>query len=337
MPPTKHNRPDPPQKNEVSHGHFAFKVVSKQAGLRLDLCLAQHMKPLSRSYAGVLVSQGMVLVDGHPRKPGYKLKEGQVITGDIPEPEPIDCVAQDIPLDIIHEDGDLIVINKNAGMVVHPAPGHTSGTLVNALLYHCPDIKSIGGWLRPGIVHRLDKDTSGILVVAKNAKSHNALSDDFKTRNIEKQYLALVYGKPSHDHGRIDLPIGRHPLDRKRMSTKTNAGRSALTLWKIKERYQGGSLMALDLKTGRTHQIRTHLKAIGHPVLGDPVYFIKGLKKHLAAQNRKGWQAVKNINRQMLHARRISFCHPKTRERVSFKADLPEDMKALIAVFKDAK
>ncbi len=332
----KRNSSHPSTVKEDPSNHIAFSVIPGQSGERFDVCVSKSIAPLSRSHATTLISKGLITVDGHIKKPGYRLKAGQMVTGKIPAPESIDCKPENIPIDIIHEDDDLIVINKNAGLVVHPAPGNESGTLVNALLYHCPDIKSIGGKLRPGIVHRLDKDTSGVLVAAKNSQTLVALADAFKERKTEKQYLALVYGNPTVDHGKISLPIGRHPGDRKKMSTKSHLGRSALTLWRVKERYHGGCFLSIDIKTGRTHQIRTHCKAIGHPIIGDPVYFNKGDKKQLAVSNKKVWKTVMNINRQMLHARRISFDHPATQKRVSFTAEIPGDMGSLIAAFRES-
>jgi 23S rRNA pseudouridine1911/1915/1917 synthase len=239
-------------------------------------------------------------------------------------------VAEPLPLDILYEDPHLLVVNKAAGLVVHPAAGHASGTLVHGILYHCPDLEGIGAEKRPGIVHRLDKDTSGIMVVAKNARAHDDLSRQFKARSIEKHYLALVVGSPKADNGRIDLPIGRHPVERKKMSARSRRGREALTLWQVRERFIGATLIDVELKTGRTHQIRVHCQAMGFPILGDPIYGRKGAAKQITAGN-PAWQAVfQSAARQMLHAHRLGFKHPADDRPLSFEAPLPADMADLL-------
>jgi 23S rRNA pseudouridine1911/1915/1917 synthase len=222
------------------------------------------------------------------------------------------------------------VINKPAGMVVHPAAGHSTGTLVHGILYHCPDLEGIGAEKRPGIVHRLDKDTSGLLVVAKNARAHHDLSRQFKARSILKHYLALVAGYPKTAGGRIDLPVGRHPVERKKMSTRSTRGREALTLWHVRERLAGATLLDIELKTGRTHQIRVHCQAMGFPIVGDPVYGRKGAIKQMTAGNADLQAALKNAKRQMLHAHRLGFNHPVDGKALSFEAPLPEDMASLL-------
>lgn len=305
--------------------------------MRLDALLALRLDHCSRSYAAQLIRQGHVRVDGLACKPSYQVKIDEAITGQWPASEPLEhLIAEPIPLDILYEDQHLIVVNKPPGLVVHPAAGHASGTLVNALLHHCPDLEGIGGEKRPGIVHRLDKDTSGILVVAKTAQAHQALSTQFKSRSIQKQYLALVYGDPQGDHGMVDLPIGRHPVDRKKMAILESGGREALTLWQVMERYQSASLMRLDLKTGRTHQIRVHCKAMGHPIVGDCVYGGRRHLARLAKSNPRLHRAVRLTKRQMLHAHRIGFIHPASADFQSFQAPLPEDIGAVMAAFKDS-
>jgi 23S rRNA pseudouridine1911/1915/1917 synthase len=274
-----------------------------------------------------LIRNGYTHVDGSNRKPSYKVKLNEQIECRLPPPEPIELAAEPLPLDVVFEDRHLIVLNKPPGMVVHPAAGHPGGTLVNALLYHCPDLEGIGGQKRPGIVHRLDKDTSGVLVVAKTDLAHHELSRQFKARKIRKHYLALVYGLPEDDRGQIDLPIGRHPKERKKMSTVSTSGREALTIWRVKERFAGATLLEIDLKTGRTHQIRVHCTSMGHPIVGDNVY---GRRPRLAKENAPLYAILKTAKRQMLHALRLGFTHPVTAETLHFNAPLPEDMQTII-------
>ncbi len=237
---------------------FEFSVAPQDAGMRLDAFAAGHLPDCSRSYAALLIRKGWISVDTIARKPSYKVKVHEQVRADLPEPQPVDLVAEPMDLDLLFEDESLIVVNKPAGLVVHPAAGHPSGTLVNGLLCHCPDLEGIGGERRPGIVHRLDKDTSGVIVIAKTTLAHHELSRQFKARSIRKQYLALVHGVPKQAHGTIDLPVGRHPVDRKKMSTVSRSGREALTLWRVKEQFPEAALLEVDLKTGRTHQIRVH-------------------------------------------------------------------------------
>ncbi len=310
------------------NGSFHFAAETIDAGLRLDRLVAAHVSSLTRSQAAGLIQQGRITVNDRPKKPGYRVQAADRIAGSIPEP--IDVVArpQPLDLDILHEDEDMVVINKSAGMVVHPAPGHATGTLVNALLYHCPGIGPIGGELRPGIVHRLDKDTSGVLVVAKNAAAHAHLAAQFAARGIRKIYLAVVYGEMTADSGVIALPIGRHPVDRKRMSTRSRKPRAAETRWKVRERFEGLTLLELNLKTGRTHQARVHCAAVNHPILGDPVYggrhTGRGLPAAIGAH-------LRQIKRQMLHAWQLTCIHPSRLAPVFFEAPLPQDMNLLLA------
>jgi 23S rRNA pseudouridine1911/1915/1917 synthase len=246
----------------------------------------------------------------------------------------VDYSPEFILIEIIYQDDQIVVINKPPGLVVHPAPGHADGTLVNALLHHCPDLGAIGGEVRPGIVHRLDKDTSGTMVIAKNSAAHEELSRQFKAREVEKKYLALVYGTPQSDTGSVRLPIGRHPVDRKRMSTTTRKGRDAETTWQVCERFPGITLLELNLKTGRTHQIRVHCAAIGHPVVGDPVYRPRKLFADsgslLAEIPPPVVSALKSISRQMLHAWRLSFTHPSEKILLAFESPMPPDMADVI-------
>lgn len=315
-------------------GTFSFQVKASEKQIRLDALIAKRIPELSRSYAAELIRSGRITIGGAAHKAGYRVRTGEIVNGTIPAPDPIDLVASDLPLEILHEDADIIVVNKSAGMVVHPAAGHATDTLVNALLHHCADLAGIGGKARPGIVHRLDKDTSGILVVAKNDEAQINLSEQFKARTVSKTYLAVVGGVPSGSSGHIDLPLGRHPRDRKKMSTTTRKGREAITLWRVKERYTAAALLEIDLKTGRTHQIRVHCAAMGHPVLGDSVY---GRNKALR-QPVRGKPAlmriVSAVQRQMLHAARLSFRHPVSGEQLTFEAPMPRDMTALVEEFR---
>ena len=315
----------------------AFTIIAGTAdhNRRLDAVVAAHLPECSRSLAASLIGHKKILVNDQPKKPGYRVKSGEHILVWIPEPEPPEYKPEPIPLHILYQDRDIVVLNKQAGLVVHPAPGHGSGTLVNALLYHCPDLKGIGGEIRPGIVHRLDKDTSGTMVVAKNADALEALASQFKDRTVKKKYLALVYGEFKKDTGSIDLHIGRHPVHRKQMSTTTRKGRHAVTSWRVLERFQDITLLELTLKTGRTHQIRVHCSTMDHPIIGDPIYRPRKLLKIL---NQKAGRLpdriirlLKAVPRQMLHAWQLGFKHPCTDERLSFESPLPDDMAELMA------
>ncbi len=301
---------------------------------RLDAVVASHLPDCSRSLAANLIGNHQILVDNLPKKPGYRVKSGEKISIRMPDPEPVEYQPEPIPLDILYQDNDLVVLNKPAGIVVHPAPGHSSGTLVNALLYHCPDLEGIGGAIRPGIVHRLDKDTSGTLVVAKNAKALEGLAQQFKERSVSKKYLALVHGEFANDTGTIDLPIGRHPVHRKQMSTTTRKGREAVTMWKVLKQFQYITFLELTLQTGRTHQIRVHCAAIDHPIIGDPIYRSGRLFKNLMEKASRLPTGIidplKSIDRQMLHAWQLEFRHPRTDEPMSFESPMPADMRELL-------
>ena len=306
---------------------FHLKVGLSDTGGRLDAFVAARIATLTRSQAAVLIQKEMISVNNQVKKPGYRVRARDEIHGIIPPPVRLALIPELLDLDILYEDDDLILINKPPGMVVHPAPGHASGTLVNALLHHCPEIGPIGGEIRPGIVHRLDKDTSGILIVAKNAAAHAHLSAQFASRSIRKKYQAIVYGEVENDYGVVDFSIGRHPVDRKRMSISSRNPRAAETRWCVQERFNGLTLLDLDLKTGRTHQARVHCAAIGHAIVGDPVYAGRRAGKSLA---RSLYALTRQANRQMLHARRLTFTHPTGGARVTYEAALPEDMTRLL-------
>ena len=312
---------------------FSIRVKLSDEGKRLDVLLASLLSDCTRTFVAGLISDEHVQVDGRPKKPGYRVKSGENISGTIPLPVPVEFKPEPIPINIVYEDDHIVVVNKQPGLVVHPAPGHFSGTLVNGLLYHCPNLGGIGGELRPGIVHRLDKDTSGTLVVAKNDAAHTNLSRQFKSRKVKKDYLALVHGNMKSPTGSIKLPIGRHPVDRKRMSTVSPRGRAAETQWKTREKFQGFALLEVHLKTGRTHQIRVHCSDMHHPIVGDKVYGPRKPEKTITRdhqQSEKILQILKSVRRQMLHAWRLGFRHPHTGEAVSFESPLPEDMAAII-------
>jgi len=312
---------------------FSIRVRPSDAGKRLDVLVAGLLADCTRTFAAGLIAAQHVRVDGRPKKPGYRVKPGENISGAVPPPVPVEFRPEPIAIDILYEDDHIVVVNKQPGLVVHPAPGHFSGTLVNGLLYHCPNLGGIGGELRPGIVHRLDKDTSGTLVVAKNDAAHTNLSRQFKSRKVEKEYLALVHGHLKSTTGSIKLPIGRHPVDRKRMSTVSPRARTAETQWKIIEQFQLVALIEIHLKTGRTHQIRVHCAAMHHPVVGDKVYGPRKPDKTWARgrlQSDKILQILKLIERQMLHAWRLSFRHPHTGKAVTFESPLPKDMEVII-------
>ena len=288
-----------------------LSVSESDAGRRLDGFLASTIPELSRSRIQNLCDGGKVLVDGKKAKKNLRLSGGELITVDIPEPEPVELVPQDIPLDIIYEDDCLLVINKPKGMVVHPAPGHPDGTVVNAVMYHCGgSLSGIGGELRPGIVHRIDKDTSGLLVVAKNDMAHAGLAAQLKDKSLSRIYEAIAVGRIRDDSGRIDAPIGRSLRDRKKMAVGGAAAREAATRYEVVARYSGYTHVRCSLETGRTHQIRVHMAYIGHPLAGDAVY---------------GYGAGKTgLDGQCLHAGKIRFIHPKTGEAMTFECPLPQ-------------
>jgi 23S rRNA pseudouridine1911/1915/1917 synthase len=284
-------------------------LVADQSGERLDVFIARSLPGLTRSRVKKLIEDGHVTVAGERAKASLRLEPGQRVAVDVPAARDPSAEAEAIPLDILYEDSDLLVINKPPGMTVHPSPGHESHTLVNAILAHCDDLSGIGGVLRPGIVHRLDRDTSGVILVAKNDAAHNGLARQLKERLVEKTYLALVEGTPKPAEGVIDAPIARDPKNRQRMAI-VEGGRDSVTAYRVVERFPGYALVEARPRTGRTHQIRVHLAAIGHPIAGDRIY----------------GHAARDLPRQFLHAWRIVFTHPHTGERVEFEAPLPPDL-----------
>ena len=301
--------------------------------MRLDLFLVRRHLALSRSQVRKAIEEGRVLVNGFSTKTGQRLKKGARVEMWQPGPQPSELLPEPMDLSILYEDAALLVLDKPAGLVVHPAAGHREGTLVNALLYHCRDLSGIGGVLRPGIVHRLDKDTSGLMVVAKTDRVHRELSDQFKERRVKKTYQALVWGEMPEEAGLIDLPIGRHPVERQMMSTRSRRGREAITRWEIRERFGSVTLLDVFIETGRTHQIRVHLHAIGHSVVGDPVYGKAKGNREITDQQLKA--RFKTMNRQALHARNLRFFHPVRQVELEFSSPMPEDMAALCRVLRN--
>jgi 23S rRNA pseudouridine1911/1915/1917 synthase len=296
---------------------------------RLDQFVAATLPGVSRASAQRLIETGDVLVNGVAAKPSLKLKGGELVTVAVPPPEASEALPEEIPLDILYEDHDVIVVNKPAGMVVHPGAGNPAGTMVNALLGHCNDLSGIGGKIRPGIVHRIDKDTSGVIIAAKNDHAHLSLARQFSEHTIKRIYLAIVYGSPKTDSGRIESTIGRHPIDRTRMSSTAKHGKHAATHWKVIARYEGATLIRLRLETGRTHQIRVHLSEAGHPLVGDLIYGSQARLKGL--RNPQVRALLKTLDRQALHAKTLGFIHPATDQYLEFDTELPDDMARIIA------
>ena len=310
-------------------------MSEEEAGKRVDRFLAEQELGCSRSYLQKLMARGHITINGVQTKSSYAIRPGDRILVRLPEPAILRIDPEDIPLEFLFEDEHLLVVNKPPGMVVHPAAGHRSSTLVHALLHHCKNLSGIGGVLKPGIVHRLDKDTSGLLVVAKDDATHRDLARQIEERTIARRYLALVWGKPRTREGRIVAPIGRHPSDRKKMAvTDEHRGRVAATHYRLMEQFDFLSMLALRLETGRTHQIRVHMSHIGHPVLGDPQYGGREKRlKGIAPEFRiKARSLLKQMPRQALHAATLDFVHPKTGAPMEFSAEMPEDMKRLLDV-----
>lgn len=318
--------------------NFSFSVAPEQSGERLDKFLAGQAEELSRTRIKNLMLEGQVLLNGEVcDSPSHKLKAGDAIEISVPEARDDTPVAEDIPLDIVYEDNALIVINKPVGLVVHAGAGHADGTLVNALLHHCGDtLSGIGGVKRPGIVHRLDKDTSGLMLVAKTDRAHKKLSAQLSDRTLHRRYKALVWGAPVPRKGTVDAPIGRHPSNRQKMGVIHRNGRDARTQYLLTEEWGPVSMVECTLETGRTHQVRVHMAHIGHPLLGDPLYGLarngqtSRLKKAGLSDDLIG--QVLDFPRQALHAAEIAFIHPLTDEEMGFEADLPEDMEVLISI-----
>ena len=292
-------------------------VTEETAGDRIDKFLAEQYEDLSRSFLQKLLKSGEVMVNGRPVKASYKAAEGDTISFEVPEAVEPEIVPEDIPLDILYEDHDVILVNKPKGMVVHPAAGHYTGTLVNALMYHCKeDLSGINGVLRPGIVHRIDMDTTGVIIACKNDFAHNHIAEQLKEHSISRRYIAIVHGNLKEDEGTVNAPIGRHPTDRKKMAVNYKNGKEAVTHYHVLSRYGNYTYIECRLETGRTHQIRVHLAYLGHPILGDAVY---GHKKPELGQDT-----------QCLHARALTFLHPRTGQEVTVRCDLPDYFEAVL-------
>ncbi len=321
-------------KYAAESGLQVFTVLPDEKGMRLDIYLSGRNLSISRSQIKRLIEDEQICINGQKTKAGYKLKFGDIVT--VREKVPVEghVIPEDIPLVIPYEDEDLLVIDKPAGMVVHPAAGNYSKTLVNALLHHCTDLPGIGGILRPGIVHRLDKDTSGLMVVAKSERALYGLQQQFKDHLVKKIYRAIVFGNLDEDEGVIDAPVGRHPTERKKMSTVSKRGKEAMTRWRVLERYGILSFLELRLETGRTHQIRVHLNAKGHPIVGDNVYGNSQKKIQNIADNAVQ-SRLRMIKRQALHAGTLGFTHPIKGNHLEFSSPIPEDMMKIIEFMRN--
>ncbi|WP_407643497.1 RluA family pseudouridine synthase [Cohnella endophytica] len=319
----ENNNPSELAEQEDVDGRFEWQIENEQSGERLDKHLAEALadKSVSRSQAQEWIRTGAITVNGNVVKPNTKLAAGDRIVVVLPEPEPLEALPENIPLEVVFEDSDVIVINKPRGMVVHPAAGHPSGTVVNALLHHCKDLSGINGVMRPGIVHRIDKDTSGLLMVAKNDLAHTSLAEQLKEHTVTRKYSALVYGVMQHDKGTIDAPIGRANHDRKLYVVTEKNSKHAITHFAVTERFDEYTLLELKLQTGRTHQIRVHMKYIGFPLVGDPVYGGKSGR-------------TLGMNGQALHAGILGFVHPRSGEYMEFTVPIPEDMEHALNILK---
>ncbi|MEE1255799.1 MAG: RluA family pseudouridine synthase [Lachnospiraceae bacterium] len=288
-----------------------FDIIPEMEDERIDKCICGYMESLSRSYIQKIIKDGNVYVNGLPVKANYKVRVEDKVRFIIPDSVEPDIPAQDIPLDIIYEDSDILIINKSKDMVVHPAPGHYEGTIVNAVMFHCKDaLSGINGVMRPGIVHRIDKDTTGSLIICKNDEAHNDIASQLKEHSINRRYRAIVWGRIKEDEGIIDAPIGRHPNDRKKMAINETNGKHAITHYKVLERFDKFTYIECRLETGRTHQIRVHMTSLGHPLLGDDVY--------------SSAKSPYKVNGQTLHAMILGFVHPSTKEYMEFEAPLPD-------------
>ncbi len=306
-------------------GVRSFGIQEEEEGERLDRFVPRVLEELSRSRVQGLVAEGSVLVNDAAKRPGYRLRIGDRVTVEVPEPVELVARPEDLPLTVTYEDADLLVVDKPAGMAVHPAPGSPAGTLVNALLHHCRDLSGINGVLRPGIVHRLDRDTTGLLMVAKNDAAHRGLAAQLEERSVERGYTALVWGKPPVE-GMVDAPLDRNPADRKRMAV-AEGGRRAVTRFRRLRELGSFSLLELRLETGRTHQIRVHMQHLGYPVFGDPVYGGRTRVRGIDPRHRPlASRLLQGLDRQALHAASLGFTHPRTGEALRFESPLPEDM-----------
>lgn len=298
-----------------------FEIAPEMEEERIDKCISNYMENLSRSYIQKMIKEGNVFVNDAVVKSNYKVKVDDKVTFIVPDSVEPDIQAQDIPLDILYEDMDILIVNKPKNMVVHPAPGHYEGTLVNAIMYHCKgELSGINGVMRPGIVHRIDKDTTGSIIVCKNDEAHNAIAALLKTHDITRKYRAIVFGNLKEEEGTVDAPIGRHPSDRKKMAINEKHGKHAVTHYRVLERFEKYTYIECQLETGRTHQIRVHMASIGHPLLGDTIY-----------SNRK---SPFHLEGQVLHAMTIGFTHPRSGEYMEFEAPLPAYFEKLLAVIR---
>lgn len=294
-----------------------FKIPTEQAGERLDKTLSSLYPDLSRSFFQKLIKEGQILVNGNPKKGNYSVNDGDILSVTIPQAQEVAILPENIPLDIIYEDSDVLIVNKPKGMVVHPSAGHYSGTLVNAVMYHCKDsLSGINGEIRPGIVHRIDMDTTGALIVCKNDNAHVKIAEQIKAHSVTRRYLGIVKGVVKMDCGTIEGTIGRHPIERKKMAVNVRGGKPAVTHYRVLKRFQNHTLMEFELETGRTHQIRVHMASIGHPLLGDCVY----------GNGKSPWK----LQGQTLHAAVIGFLHPTSETYLEFEAPLPEYFKNLL-------
>ena len=298
-----------------------YELTADESGERIDKFLSRNYENLSRSYIQKLLKDGNIIVNKLAVKANYKIASGDVIHIRIPESEPLDILPENIPLDILYEDSDILIVNKQKGMVVHPSPGHYTHTLVNAVLYHCGgNLSGINGVIRPGIVHRIDMNTTGSLLICKNDRAHQILAEQLKEHSITRRYHAIVHGNIKEDSGTVDAPIGRHPADRKKMSTKSQHGRHAVTHYRVLERFGSYTYIECELETGRTHQIRVHMSSIGHPILGDDVYGPARCPFKLEGQT--------------LHAKTLGIIHPSTKEYMEFDAPLPQYFQNLLTMLR---
>jgi len=309
----------------------SLTVEGSEAGARLDVWLAGRLPELSRARVQALMAEGAVRVAGRAARPSIRLRGGEEVTVFLPDPVAASVAAEDLPLAIVHQDAWLVVVDKPAGMTVHPGAGRPAGTLVNALLHHVRDLSGVGGVLRPGIVHRLDRGTSGLMVVAKDDETHRALAAQFASRTVEKEYLAVVHGVPRAKQGVVEAAIGRDPVHRMKMSIRAPRGRAARSAYTVEEALDGAALLRVRIHTGRTHQIRVHLASLGHPVAGDATY---GGTRSPGSRRPESRAALAALGRPALHAARLVFDHPASGERLRFEAPLPADLVALLAVLR---